>query len=517
MNPPEASATKLIATRRDAPGRGRRPSWDSRSFTGDAIRSSQTFDGSDSCGTRVSSKGFASASRRVRQGSLRCDGRGCSGSRVSSVYADRLQQLWRRFGGHSRCYAHASSAPYGHWAGCRSVAEGRRQWPVLRVGLVAVTRECESAVTGLVAAGRRQRLLIYRGLVHLQRASESKRDRLLTELRQQRVLMYARLVHLRRACGSRLVQSPGGTAAAAARLARAPSPRPADVRVRGCRPCGGGAASVAGLASGSRPVTRECGSALMGLVLAGRRSAGSASRLARLLTELRRQRLVLNARLIHVRLTSRSALVGLVAASRRQWRSWCEHLFRVERAWRSAVAGHVAAGQQLVLRRRVARLAPSPFSQGAGGPTTEERAQAQRLSPSAHRFDRYTRAGPSPLPAGGGRDSRGGRTGSCSCDCTRRDKPPRIEWRDQRDRIRQTPVSRSDRARVLALPRRFDAYRRSAPQPARVEARRATNGEKGTPRAAEGCAADDARFEHRPGSVDPDGADDEHHGGRSSA
>jgi hypothetical protein len=86
------------------------------------------------------------------------------------------------------------------------VAEGRRQWPVLRVGLVAVTRECESALTGLVAAGRRQRLLIYRGLVHLQRACESRRDRLLTELRQQRVLMHARLVHLRRDCGSRLVR-----------------------------------------------------------------------------------------------------------------------------------------------------------------------------------------------------------------------------------------------------------------------------------------------------------------------
>ena len=58
---------------------------------------------------------------------------------------------------------------------------------------------------------------------------------------------------------------------------------------------------------------------------------------------------------------------------------------------------------------------------------------------------------------------------------------------------------------------------RSTPQPARVEARRTTNGEDGTPRPAEGCTANDARLEHRPGSVDPDGADDEHHGGCSSA
>jgi hypothetical protein len=252
------------------------------------------------------------------------------------------------------------------------VAEGRRQWPVLRVGLVAVTRECESALTGLVAAGRRQRLLIYRGLVHLQRACESRRDRLLTELRQQRVLMHARLVHLRRDCGSRLVRF-------LTELRRQRLVLRAHL-VRALRTFG---SEVAGLvAEGRRQwpvlrvglvhVTRECGSALMGLVLAGRRQRllmyarlvrlrrAGAARLARFLTELRRQRLVLYARLIHVRLTTGSGLIGLVAASRRQWRWWRERLFRVERAWRSAVAGHVAAGRRLVLQERVARLGPHP-------------------------------------------------------------------------------------------------------------------------------------------------------------
>jgi hypothetical protein len=226
------------------------------------------------------------------------------------------------------------------------VAEGRRQWPVLRVGLVAVTRECESALTGLVAAGRRQRLLIYRGLVHLQRACESRRDRLLTELRRQRLVLRAHLVRTLRTFGSEV----------------------AGLVAEGRR-------QWPVLRVGLVDVTRECGSALMGLVLAGRRQRllmyarlvrlrrAGAARLARLLTELRRQRLVLYARLIHVGLTTGSGLIGLVAASRRQWR-WCrERLFRVERAWRSAVAGHVAAGRSLVLQERVARV--GPHSRGA--------------------------------------------------------------------------------------------------------------------------------------------------------
>ena len=375
MNPPEASATTLlIASRRDAPGRGRRPPWDLAfvyrrcdSVLADFRRQRFLWYPRLVQGLRVCESASAAGVVALRRQGLFWFARL---GRVCRSFAAGLAALRRTL---KLLCARLVRALRIFGAGVAGlVAEGRRQWPVLRVGLVAVTRECESAVTGLVAAGWRQCLLIYRGLVHFQRACESRRDRLLTELRQQRVLMYARLVHLRRACGSRLVRFLTG-------LRRQRLVLRAHL-VRALRTFGSGVADFVAKAQGQWPVlrvglvrvTRECGSALMGLVLMGRRQRllmyarlvrlrqARASRLARLLAELRRRRLALYARLIHVRLTSGSALVGLVAASRRQWRSWCELLFRVERAWRSAVAGHVAAGRRFVLRERVARLGPHP-------------------------------------------------------------------------------------------------------------------------------------------------------------
>jgi hypothetical protein len=85
------------------------------------------------------------------------------------------------------------------------VAKAQRQSPVLQVGLVRVTRECGSALMGVVLAGRRRRLLMYACLVRLRRASASRLARLLTELRRQRLVLNARLIHVRLTSRSALV------------------------------------------------------------------------------------------------------------------------------------------------------------------------------------------------------------------------------------------------------------------------------------------------------------------------
>ena len=74
----------------------------------------------------------------------------------------------------------------------------------------------------------------------------------------------------------------------------------------------------------------------------------------------------------------------------------------------------------------------------AGGPTTDERTQAQRLSSSARGVDRGARAGHSLLTAGAW-GTRRGRPGRVSRFCGRGDAQRWAEWKQQRGRVRNAP------------------------------------------------------------------------------
>src|SRR6185369_13999766 len=80
----------------------------------------------------------------------------------------------------------------------RGVAEARRQWPVVRFGLVRVTRLCESALESFVAATRSLSALMWGGLLQIRRALGGSMARLASEVRSRRHLPRAHLVRVQR-------------------------------------------------------------------------------------------------------------------------------------------------------------------------------------------------------------------------------------------------------------------------------------------------------------------------------